>query len=219
MDWNRDLGLVVINLLMLSILILLIKKRNILEPFAYYMIAAMSITYIIDVAAFIIRLSKNIDRTASLYLYTYGGLGVFFLVVFFMYPRIIINKSLKFISKFVAIIYILSYCYQIYHFDISAGFPKNILFINAFLLLFVVVLFLLDTFKTDLILEISHYYPFWFSLGLVIIYLGIVPSIIISDMPNSKITSGLWSVIMFVVNFVGYGVMFYGLMQAKKLEK
>jgi hypothetical protein len=88
----------------------------------------------------------------------------------------------------------------------------------VFFLLSAITLFLLDTFKTDLILNLKNYYPFWFSLGLIIIYLAIIPSIIISSSPNSIKDKPLWSLIIFFVNFIGYGIIFVGLFKAKKLD-
>ena len=111
------------------------------------------------------------------------------------------------------------YFYEIFTIKISDGFPEIILFFNVFLLLFAISLFLLDTFKTDLILEINHYYPFWFSLGMIVIYVGIVPSIFISKIITKATTSNLWSFIVFLINLVGYGILLIGLFKAKKLER
>lgn len=208
----------IINVLMLSIVVLLIKKRNILGSYKYLMIAAMMVTYLVDLLAFYIRLDKSIDRCYSFYVYIFGGLGLFFLLIFLMYQKLIKNEILKNISKLITVLFILFYTYQMYILKISDGFPDNLLFFNVFLLLFVSALFLLDTFKTDIILEIKYYYPFWFSLGLIIIYLVIVPSIIISDMPDKKMIAGLWSSIVFFINLIGYGIIFTGLFKAKKLD-
>lgn len=183
------------------------------------MIAAMLVTYIIDCLNFFIRLDKNIDRIYTLYIYIYGGLGLFFLLIFLMYQKLIKNKILKNISKIITVLFILSFLFQVFSLNIKDGFPDMLLFLNVFLLLFMLSLFLLDTFKTDLILEIKNYYPFWFSFGLIIIYLGVVPSVIISDMPNSKVTAKMWASIMFIINIIGYGIIFVGLIKAKKLAK
>lgn len=217
MEWNRDIGLLIINILMLSILVLLIKRRNILGEYQSYMISAMSITYFIDLFAFYIRLDYTMPIIYNLYLYIFGGLGLFFLIIFLMYQNVIKTRLLKKLAKIVTVLFVLFYIYQIFTIRFSDGFPENILFFNVFLLLFVIALFLLDTFKTDLILEIKYYYPFWFSLGLIIIYLGIVPSIIISKISSATMLSGLWSFITFIINFAGYGILLVALIKAKKI--
>ena len=133
--------------------------------------------------------------------------------------KIIKNKTLKKIAYAITGLFLLFYGYQVVTIDLADGFPQIILFFNVFLLLFVIALFLLDTFKTDLILEINHYYPFWFSLGLIVVYLGMVPSIIISKISSSTMTSGLWVFITFIINFVGYGILLIGLLKAKKIVR
>lgn len=219
MDWDRNIGLFIINILMLAICILLIKKRKILQPYGSYMIAAMVLTYLIDCTTFFIRATDYIDRIYNTYIYIYAGLGLFFLIIFLMYQKLIQNSNLKNIAKIVTIVFIILYVYQIVTLNIENGFPEVILYINVFLLLFMIALFLIDTFNTDIILEIKKYYPFWFSLGLIIIYMVIVPSILISKSSTSTMTSGLWSFITFIINIVGYGILFVGLLQAKKITR
>lgn len=219
MDWDRNIGLFIINILMLAICILLIKKRKILQPYGSYMIAAMVLTYLIDCTTFFIRATGYVDRIYNTYIYIYAGLGVFFLIIFLMYQKLIKNSNLKNIANIVTIVFIILYVYQIVTLNIENGFPEVILYINVFLLLFMIALFLIDTFNTDIILEIKKYYPFWFSLGLIIIYMVIVPSILISKSSTSTMTSGLWSFITFIINIVGYGILFVGLLQAKKITR
>ena len=219
MEWNRDIGLVIINIIMLMILVLLFKKRKLLGDYKYYMIGAMGITYLSDVVTFYFRLTKIVPAIYTLYIYIYGGLGVFFLILFLMYQQLIKNKNLKMLALLTIIVFVLFYFYKIFTLNIVDGFPQNILFFNVFLLLFIIALFLLDTFKTDLILEINNYYPFWFSIGLIVIYVGMVPSIIISKIASSTIMIGMWSFITFIINFVGYGILLWGLLKAKKIER
>lgn len=219
MDWNRDIGLFLINLLILSILVLLIRRRNILGDYKYLMIAVIAVTYVIDALTYFIRVSKSLPAIYTLYIYIYFGLGLFFLLLFLMYQKLIKNKMLKKIAYAITGLFLLFYGYQIMTINLADGFPQIILFFNVFLLLFVIALFLLDTFKTDLILEINHYYPFWFSLGLIVVYLGMVPSIIISKISSSTMTSGLWVFITFIINFVGYGILLVGLLKAKKIVR
>lgn len=219
MFWNRNIEMVIINVLILCICIWLFKKRNILGSYGNLMIAAMVLTYIIDCISFYMRLDKSIDQIYKLYVYIFGGLGLFFLLIFLMYQKLLKDKVLKNIATTITVLFSLFFIFQILTFDIKDGFPEILLFFNVFLLLFMIALFLLDTFQTDLILELKNYFPFWFSLGLIIIYLGIIPSIIINDMPKSELTGKLWALIMFIVNFLGYGLIFVGLLKAKKLEK
>ena len=219
MDWNRDIGLFLINLLILSILVLLIRRRNILGDYKYLMIAAIAVTYVIDALTYFIRVTKSVPAIYTLYIYIYFGLGLFFLLLFLMYQKLIKNKMLKKIAYAITGLFLLFYSYQVMTINLADGFPQIILFFNVFLLLFVIALFLLDTFKTDLILEINQYYPFWFSLGLIVVYLGMVPSIIISKISSSTMTSGLWVFITFIINFVGYGILLIGLLKAKKIVR
>ena len=94
MDWNRDIGLFLINLLILSILVLLIRRRNILGDYKYLMIAAIAVTYVIDALTYFIRVTKSVPAIYTLYIYIYFGLGLFFLLLFLMYQKLIKNKCL-----------------------------------------------------------------------------------------------------------------------------
>ena len=203
---------------MLSICILLFKKKDMLGSYKYLMISAMVLTYIIDTTCFFIRKSPNISNEYILQIYIYGSLGLLFLLFFLMYQKIIKNQLLNNISKGVIVLFLLSYFYHIFTINLSDGFPNKLLFFNVFLLLFVIALFLIDVFNTDLILDIKNYFPFWFSLGLIILYMAMVPSVIITGISNLKMKKGLWSLVVFIINFLGYGITFLGLLKAKKLD-
>ncbi|MFC6268046.1 hypothetical protein [Frigoriflavimonas asaccharolytica] len=208
----------VIDILMLSICILMYKKKTILGTYGKYMFAAMVVSFVIDVIIYYIGIQKNIPGISSLYIYIYGQTGVFFMLLFLMYQNLIKDKKLQKIAKLILISFVIFFLFQIYQLDISIKLLQNILYFDVFLLLFAITLFLLDTFKTDIILNLKNYYPFWFSLGLIIIYLAIIPSIIISSSPKSIKNNELWSIIIFFVNFIGYGIIFVGLFTAKKLD-
>ncbi|NRS92019.1 hypothetical protein [Frigoriflavimonas asaccharolytica] len=218
MSWDKDIGLLVIDILMLSICILMYKKKTILGTYGKYMFAAMVVSFVIDVIIYYIGIQKNIPGISSLYIYIYGQTGVFFMLLFLMYQNLIKDKKLQKIAKLILISFVIFFLFQIYQLDISIKLLQNILYFDVFLLLFAITLFLLDTFKTDIILNLKNYYPFWFSLGLIIIYLAIIPSIIISSSPKSIKNNELWSIIIFFVNFIGYGIIFVGLFTAKKLD-
>lgn len=194
------------------------KKKTILGTYGKYMFAAMVVSFVIDVIIYYIGIQKNIPGISSLYIYIYGQTGVFFMLLFLMYQNLIKDKKLQKIAKLILISFVIFFLFQIYQLDISIKLLQNILYFDVFLLLFAITLFLLDTFKTDIILNLKNYYPFWFSLGLIIIYLAIIPSIIISSSPKSIKNNELWSIIIFFVNFIGYGIIFVGLFTAKKLD-
>lgn len=218
MDWDKDIGLLLIDILMLSICILMYKKKTILGTYGKYMFAAMVVTFLIDILLYFIAMQKNIPGAYNQYIYIYGQCGIFFLLLFLMYQNLTKDKILQKVAKIITITFVVSFIFQIFHENESIKLLQNILYFNVFFLLSAITLFLLDTFKTDLILNLKNYYPFWFSLGLIIIYLAIIPSIIISSSPNSIKDKPLWSLIMFFVNFIGYGIIFVGLFKAKKLD-
>lgn len=217
MVWDKDIGLIIINILMLIICLLMFRKKADLGSYGKYMIAAMVLTYLIDTVVFFLRVCTNIHFIYRTYIYIFGGLGLFFFIIFLMYQQIINHATLKKIAQVSTVLFCLFYIYKVSTITLSDGFPEEIFFFNVFLLLFVIALFLLDTFKSNIIFEINHYYPFWFSLGLIVIYVGMVPSIIISKVSASMMMSGLWSFITFVINLVGYGILFFGLLKAKKV--
>lgn len=218
MEWHRNLGLLLINILMLCICILLVIKKHNFGTYFFFMLATMVTSYVVDSLAFLFRL-LDYPLKYIINVYMYGGLGLTFTFIFLMYQNLIKDPFLKNISRVISLLFLLFYLFKIFTIKASEGFPETIMFFNVFLLLFVIALFMLDTFKTDLIMEISHYYPFWFSLGLIIIYVGVIPSIIISQISASTMTNGLWSFIMFLINFIGYGLLLIGLVKAKKLDK
>ncbi len=219
MVWDKDIGLLIINILMLTICILMFKKKAVLGSYGKYMITAMVLTYLIDASVFYIRLYSNIPLVYTTYIYIYGAAGLFFFLIFLMYHSLIKDKILKNCTKVIIVSFLGYFIFQVLQNSLPLHLIQNIIYFNVFLLLFVIALFLLDTFKTDIILKINYYYPFWFSLGMIIIYIGMIPSIILSDSPKNEMTSGLWSVITFIINFLGYGILLIGLINAKKIDK
>jgi branched-subunit amino acid transport protein AzlD len=195
MDWDKDIGLLLIDILMLSICILMYKKKTILGTYGKYMFAAMVVTFLIDILLYFIAMQKNIPGAYNQYIYIYGQCGIFFLLLFLMYQNLTKDKILQKIAKIITITFVVSFIFQIFHENESIKLLQNILYFNVFFLLSAITLFLLDTFKTDLIFIsligfIVGVFWYWANKGYY-----------------------YWN-----INFIGYGIIFVGLFKAKKLD-
>lgn len=193
MVWNREIETSIISVLMLIVIILLFLKREKLKPYGYKIISAIGLSLIIDIIAGCIRRSDEISKIYIAYLYYYGMLFIFYLIILLLYKELTKNPRLKRISKFIVIIFLLNFCIGWFFVNLQNGFPIGLLCVNALLMLISISLFLLNTFETDLVLEIKHYYPFWFALGLIVIQIGMIPLLLIQRISTTAMTTSLWT--------------------------
>ena len=79
-------------------------------------------------------------------------------------------------------------------------------------------MFFYETFNSDIILNITKYFPFWVSLSLIIIYIGLLPILLFINRVNSNLSAETFHLILFLINIIGYSVLFYGILKSNKIN-
>lgn len=101
--------------------------------------------------------------------------------------------------------------------DFFSFLPYITYFITIFLLLLSITLFFFETFNSEKIFNIITYYPFWISISLIIIYLGVLPLIIMSkNAIQLSISKNIFLILLYSVNFTGYTIMLAGIFFSRK---
>jgi hypothetical protein len=126
------------------------------------------------------------------------------------------QPNLKKLQLAVIILFLLAYFIFIISDELFfKRFSIDLYFVETILLITSIGIFLFQTFKSELVLNIKQYFPFWVSLGLLILYCGLLPILIFSTKPGFSINMNLFNSILILVNVVGYGVMIKGVFSSK----
>ena len=213
-EWNRNVGSVIQLLIVLIFFISLFIKRKNLGAGINYFIIASGIVLTTDTVLFIMRLNFQYN---SVPIYNIAvNLIVFFL--YFLYFRSILEfKKSKVINGFLIIIFLTSYLlFAFLSEDFLYKFPFKFYFLEVVLLIINIFLVLKETFNSDKILNIKSYYPFWACIGLMSVYLGVTPLLIISNTSMEMMNINIFFIILFVVNVIGYSILITGIFFAEK---
>lgn len=215
-EWNRNAASVIQLILVLIFFILLFVKRKKLGNGIGYFIIASGIVLVTDTALFIMRLNFQFN---SVPIYNVAvNLIVFFL--FFLYFRKILELRIsKIINTFLIVIFLASYIlFAVLSEDFFFKFPFKFYFLEVVLLTVNIFLVLQETFNSDKILNIKSYYPFWACIGLMSVYLGVTPLLIISNTSMEMMNINIFFIVLFLVNVIGYAILINGILLAKNIN-
>ena len=215
-EWNRNAASIIQLILVLIFFILLFVKRKKLGNGIDYFIIASGIVLVTDTALFIMRLNFQFN---SVPIYNVAvNLIVFFL--FFLYFRKILELRIsKIINNFLIVIFLASYIlFAVLSEDFFFKFPFKFYFLEVVLLTVNIFLVLQETFNSDKILNIKSYYPFWACIGLMSVYLGVTPLLIISNTSMEMMNINIFFIVLFLVNVIGYAILINGILLAKNIN-
>lgn len=215
-EWNRNAASIIQLILVLIFFILLFVKRKKLGNGIDYFIIASGIVLVTDTALFIMRLNFQFN---SVPIYNVAvNLIVFFL--FFLYFRKILELRIsKIINNFLIVIFLASYIlFSVLSEDFFFKFPFKFYFLEVVLLTVNIFLVLRETFNSDKILNIKSYYPFWACIGLMSVYLGVTPLLIISNTSMEMMNINIFFIVLFLVNVIGYAILINGILLAKNIN-
>ena len=108
--------------------------------------------------------------------------------------------------------------FAIFSDDFFTKFSIRFYFLEVILLMVHIYLVLHETFNSDKILNIKLYSPFWAAIGLMSIYLGVTPLLIISNTAKKMMNINIFFIILFIVNFIGYSILITGILFAKNIN-
>lgn len=216
-SWNRDLGIMIQIALMCFTLMMLIAKKSKLGKGIPFFISAIAVGIAVEIFCFIIIHSdKNISTTP---VYVIGVNLLVFLLFFLYFHSVLEEKNLKRTSLFILIFFLVSYAgFALLTAHFFERFPFIYYGIELLLLCINIFLLLRQTFNSDRVLVIKYYYPFWICLGLLILYLGVAPLLVVSQKASELMNLNVFFVVLFGVNVVGYLILLIGIFYAKKIE-
>lgn len=209
----------VLNVLYVLIVIFLIIRRDKLGKHIWYFITAIIIVVFTEILVSILPIFFNRDFSPNPF-YVVGILVFYFMLVLIYFYKILNNKYLKRIQIGIIILNLLNLILSFIFIDnILEVFPAITNFITVMLLLFSISLFFYETFNSEIILNITDYYPFWISISLIVINLGLMPLIYVSTKYEKlPISRDVFIYLLFFVNLVGYSLMFVGIFFSKKIN-
>ncbi len=213
MSWNRDITSLVITSLMLLTFILLVIFRRKLGKKIIYFIMAIGIGTFIEIFISISRWVFHIENSIKLYVV---GTNLFVFLLFFIYFHNLLEvRTLKAISSVIIGLFLLEYGLSaIFIENFFTHFPFFSYFIQVVLLSGSIYLVISQAFNSDIILNLRGYYPIWICSGLMVIYLGIMPLLIMSNTSQKLFNMNVFFGILFLVNVIGYSILITGILFA-----
>lgn len=214
MKFDTDIFSILINIQILACLLLMIIKRKKLGTNINYMIVGTLFSFLSNFLGKVLIEFKWIKTNH--FVFNIGVLLITFFFYLYYFYRQTVRLKLKRIQFSILIIFLITYItFFFIDKDFIMVFPIKFYFIETILLLISISVFLTQTFKSEIVLNINHYFPFWLSLGLLILYCGLMPILIIGTNPKLGMNIYLFTTIMFFINFIGYGVIIRGIFLSK----
>lgn len=199
------------------IIILLIIRRKHLGPQIWYFIISMIFVFLSELFATIGKIMYGEQYNSTPFMS--GGVIICSLsTVLIYYYKILENRRSKNIQLAIIFLNFLNIILSVIFIDDFFSFlPYITYFITIFLLLLSITLFFFETFNSEKIFNIITYYPFWISISLIVIYLGVLPLIIMSkNAIQLSISKNIFLILLYSVNFTGYTIMLAGIFFSRK---
>lgn len=217
-EWSRDVASVIQLLLMYFLIILLIANKKKLGNGIVYFIIAIAVTAGIDTFVFLKRMS-NATFNSTL-IYNIGVNLTVFSLFFIYFYHVLEQKRTKILSLFLFAVLLLVYgVFSIFSKNFYSHFPFIFYFVELILLIGNIYLVLLETFNSDKVLTIHNYFPVWVCIGLMALYLGVAPLLIISNTASKIMNIKIFFIILFIVNMLGYSILLIGVFFARNPRK
>lgn len=214
MNWNRELAqFFMAFLVVLSLILLILKKKN-LGRYSNYVIAAVAVGAFVE----LFNIGRNLlfVKSNSVLIYVIGTNLFVFLFYFLYFHQLLQSKTYRKISEIIIILFLLNYfSFALFDDDFFVKFPFISYFVQVVLLAATIFLHMSETFNSDRILALSKYFPFWVSLSLLIIYLGVLPLLVVSYTAANFMNLNIFFVILFLVNLLGYSLLIMGILRAR----
>lgn len=199
------------------IITLLIIRRKQLGPQIWYFIISIIFVFLSELFATIGKIMYGEQYNSTPFMS--GGVIICSLsTVLIYYYKILEKRRSKIIQLGIICLNFLNIILSVIFIDDFFSFlPYITYFITIFLLLLSITLFFFETFNSEKIFNIITYYPFWISISLIVIYLGVLPLIIMSkNAIQLSISKNIFLILLYSVNFTGYTIMLVGIFFSKK---
>lgn len=213
MEWSRY---ITAAFLIIPFIQLLFNQKKLGPNILYFTIAmgVMVAVNCIGLAGYTI--SKTFNATPY---FVIGVNFISFLLFFIYFYKLLRMKDTKTIQLLIISVFVSSFCILgiIYGKSFFISFPAFFYFLETVMLLFSITLLLYETFNSDIILNLKDYFPFWVSLSLIIIYVGLLPILFLVKNVKLTISADVYYIILFFINLIGYGILSYGIFRSRKV--
>lgn len=213
-EWNRTAASIVQLSLMFLVFVLMLLRRKNLGSGKWYFITASGIILFLDLFLFAKRLSTP-NFQSAMYYTVFVNFGCFF--IYFLYFQQLLKSGIyKLINILIIFLFLITY-FGFYYFDpdFFRIFSFKFYFVEVILLMGSIIILLRQTFNSNKVLDIKSYFPFWVCIGLMIIYLGVIPLLLISYSDIKLMNITIFFIILFIVNIIGYLILLAGVLFAK----
>ncbi len=218
MDWIFLLRWTAFILLLLVCIFLLAYWKKLGKHSTYFILSMLFILVpnILSFGQDLFRL--EVDTTVFFVIFV-NILGFLFFFIYFYRIQGVANIK-KFQLAFI-ILFLLVVVWMILKFreGFFAEFPMYFYVFETLLLIVFIALFFYDTFNSDIILNIKKYFPFWVSLSLIIIYVGLIPILFFIQEVNQEVNRNVYFFILYAINIIGYFILFYGILNSRFKKK
>ena len=217
-EWNRDVASTIQLLLVLLFFFLLIICRKKLGRGIIFFILAAGIVAATDSFVFFMRINRSTFNSISIYSV---AINLFVFLFFFIYfYHVLEHKKSKGLSLFLLGSFLVIYTFfALFSKDFYNKFPFIFYFVEVILLIGNIYLVMHEAFNSDKILNIKRYYPIWACIGLMALYLGVTPLLIISNSAEKLMNIKIFFIILFIVNIIGYSILITGIFFAQNIKK
>lgn len=204
-------------LFLVMVFLQLIFRRKKLGKKIGYFIIAMVVIVLANTISFGYRIFIDQLNSTPIFVVLVNGIG--FLFFFLYYYNLQKIKKVKILQGVIIGIFVTGYIlYGLLSKDFFIKFPSYSYFFECILLIISITMFFYETFNSDIILNITKYFPFWVSLSLIIIYIGLLPILLFINRVNSNLSAETFHLILFLINIIGYSVLFYGILKSNKIN-
>ncbi len=213
-EWDQTIGSIIqISLLLIFLAALLWKHKQLGRGFICFIAGNILITTT-NIVIFIIHQTGIVFHTKALYsiCVNFGS----FLILFIYFHKVLRQYWSKVINVISMVCLVIGYSLFVYfETDFFNRLPVGFFLFEVVLLMTNIFLVLRETFNSDKILYIRTYYPFWACIGLMAIYLGITPLMVIGDSSTRIINVNIFFLLLFIVNMLGYAILLIGIFYAE----
>lgn len=216
--WNRDVASIFQLAVVILFFLLLLIRRKKLGKEIIYLIIASAILAGTDSFVFSMRIfTPKFDSTPAYSI----GINLFVFLFYFLYFRQVLElKKSKKLNLILIVVFLICYIlFAIFSENFFNKFSIRFYLIEVILLIGNIYLVLSETFNSDKILNIKPYYPFWACIGLMAIYLGITPLMILTNTAMQMMNINIFFIILFIVNVIGYSILITGVFFAQNINK
>lgn len=217
MNYLNVLEVVSVVLLLVVCGLLVAKRKNLGINNIYFLLAMFFVT-LPNVYTLIISIFNDKAESSTSFFVVSVNFFAFLLFYYYFY-KISKTRMAKKIQLGIIAIFILVFLIDtMMDKNFLTQFPIGFYFIETVLLLASITLFFYETFNSNLILNLQKYFPFWVSLSLIIIYVGLLPILLFIHNVNNDLNRNIYFIILYLVNYIGYGILTYGILHSRNVE-